>query len=188
MFSILHFAVPPTSLIDQSLPGGTGSPNWRVRHSILLMLPRLAKVLKEDEPNAFQNKLDTAFGFKFFFNTDNTDDGEKALHAKYGKELNVLPWALDPIAQARCLTSERVRASSLVCSAMTLRRTSLSIRPPTLLLSALPDPQGLRREVQRHGDCARGLFSTAWEQGGGMGDRQDIASASLLLHPKRVQG
>ena len=67
----------------------------------MLLLPKLVEVLKADEPNEFESKINAAFGFKFFFNADNTDEGEKALQNLYGKDLNVLPWALDPIAQAQ---------------------------------------------------------------------------------------
>ncbi|KAL1511679.1 hypothetical protein AB1Y20_004969 [Prymnesium parvum] len=78
-----------------------GSPNWRVRHSVLMLMPKIVEVLKEDEPDAFESKFDAAFGFKFYFNSENNEDGEKTMQSKYGKTINVLPWALDPIAEIR---------------------------------------------------------------------------------------
>ena len=65
----------------------------------MLCLPKLVQVLQEDEPDAYESKMNTAFGFKLFFNDDNTEKGEKAMLDQYGKDLIALPWALDPIAQ-----------------------------------------------------------------------------------------
>lgn len=98
---VVRMAGPHQAELFETLRPLAGSPNWRVRHAVLLLMPKIAEVLKEDEPDAFEAKIDAAFGFKFFFNNDNTEEGEKAMHSKYGKELNVLPWALDPIAEIR---------------------------------------------------------------------------------------
>lgn len=94
-------ASDPQIGVFETLRSLAGSPNWRVRHAVLLLMPKIAKVLKEDEPAGMEEKLSQMFGFKFAFNDENTEEGEKQMHAKYGKELNVLPWALDPIAQIR---------------------------------------------------------------------------------------
>lgn len=98
---VVRVGGPHQSDLFETLRPLAGSPNWRVRHAVLLLIPKLAEVLKQDEPDAFDTKLDAAFGFKFFFNHENSEEGEKAMQSKYGKELNVHPWALDPIAEIR---------------------------------------------------------------------------------------
>ena len=65
-------------------------------------MPKIAEVLKQEKPDEYEKLLNDIFGFKFCFNSDNTEEGEKAMHNKYGRtDINVLPWALDPIAQVR---------------------------------------------------------------------------------------
>jgi len=78
-----------------------GNPNWRVRHAVMLLLPKLVRVFNEDKPADAEATLNKEFGYKLFYCEDNTEAGKTAMISKYGTELDVLPWALDPIAQIR---------------------------------------------------------------------------------------
>uniref|UniRef100_A0A7S3EVC3 TOG domain-containing protein n=1 Tax=Haptolina ericina TaxID=156174 RepID=A0A7S3EVC3_9EUKA len=100
-FLVVRASGDHQSELFETLRPLAGSNNWRVRHSVMLCLPKLVQVLQEDEPDAYESKMNTAFGFKLFFNDDNTEKGEKAMLDQYGKDLIALPWALDPIAQIR---------------------------------------------------------------------------------------
>jgi len=92
---------PHKEKIFEMLRPLAGSPNWRVRHAVLVLVPDLARILKEDSPEEFQDAVEKAFGFKFCFNNENTEEGERQMQENYGKDILVLPWALDPIAQIR---------------------------------------------------------------------------------------
>jgi len=88
-----------------------GSANWRVRHAIMLMMPKLVKVLKEDDPGGVDKLIfgfdegkvsETTVGFKFFYGYENKEEGQKELQRMYQQEgYQVDVYANDQMAQIR---------------------------------------------------------------------------------------
>jgi len=83
-----------------------GSPNWRVRHAVLLNMPKVAQVLKQDDEANWATMMDEKFGFKFFNNKENDEAGIKKMQEKYSVSqrettFTAMPWAADPIAKIR---------------------------------------------------------------------------------------
>jgi serine/threonine-protein phosphatase 2A regulatory subunit A len=77
-----------------------GAVNWRVRHAVMELLPKLVEIYKEDSPSDFRERIMELFGFKIG-GIEPPPDEEMRAKFPYGEEFFHEAWAFDPMAQIR---------------------------------------------------------------------------------------